>query len=123
MTAGGGSGWLESLSEVDDLLSFLLFAALSPMFGLLFQVGPKTSPVGQDGSHKLGIRPLFAFCNCSFLTFPASFWWWKAYPTWIWLLFVLYSERDPMEVAAWRRWPGLAGRRSANWQLFIISWI
>lgn len=36
LTAEGGSGWPESSSEVDDLLPFLLFAALSPMFVLIF---------------------------------------------------------------------------------------
>lgn len=81
LTPGGGSGWPGSLSGVGELLPFLLFAILSPMFGLLFRVtlgligsknwlilivcyelnnlevmtGPETSPVGRDRSHNLGI--------------------------------------------------------------------
>lgn len=35
LMVGCGSGWPASPSDVDDLLPFLVFATLSPMFGLL----------------------------------------------------------------------------------------
>lgn len=38
LTPGGGSGWPGRPSGVGDLLPFLLFAALSTMFWLLFPV-------------------------------------------------------------------------------------